>query len=60
MKLLRAFGSPAAIRTAGDAELVEAAGKAVAARLRAFLAGTPAASEASAAPETPAGGPAVP
>ncbi len=39
MKLLRAFGSPAGIEAAGEVELAKAAGKALAARLRAHLQG---------------------
>jgi excinuclease ABC subunit C len=38
MKLLRTFGAPAAIEAAPEAELAKAAGKATAARIRAYLA----------------------
>ena len=37
MKLLRAFGSPAGIEAAGEAELAEAAGKVLAGKIRAYL-----------------------
>jgi excinuclease ABC subunit C len=37
MKLLRTFGAPAAIEAAPEAELAKAAGKAAAARIRAYL-----------------------
>jgi excinuclease ABC subunit C len=37
MKLLQALGSPGAVEAAADAELAKAGGKAVAARIRAFL-----------------------
>ena len=49
MKLLQAFGAPAAIAAASEADLAQAGGKAVAARIRAYLergALTPAAPEA--------------
>jgi excinuclease ABC subunit C len=45
MKLLRAFGAPAAIESAPEAELAKAAGKAVASRIRSYVeskAGAPA------------------
>ena len=47
----RAFGSPGGIEKAGEAELAQAAGKALAARLRAYLEGrAPAKAAETAAP----------
>jgi excinuclease ABC subunit C len=47
MKLLKAFGAPAAIAAASEEDLARAGGKSVAARVRAFLEGKPVPAEAA-------------